>query len=459
MTLRAKFYDFWMNKRPKHLSATKIVALTFAAIILLGACLLSIPAASRDGVSCGFRPALFTATSATCVTGLVLYDTWTQWSGFGQVVILCLIQIGGLGFMSAAALMIFFLRKRIGLRQRLVMAQALSLNDIDGVVRIQRTVLVGSFTIEGLGALILTLRFWPDYGLWNAVKWGVFHAVSAFCNAGFDIFGCMDPGSSLILFQSDPVVLLTLSVLIVVGGLGFLVWEEVARLHAFRKFSVYTRLVLLTTTGLLLAGWVLICVLEWNNPATLGPMSLEDKLLNGFFQSVTLRTAGFAAIDQGQLTEPGKAVSMVFMLIGGSSGSTAGGMKTVTVVVMLLFLAARARGRSTVCAFKRTIPQKQVLDAMTIAFTLFCLVILGGIFISATSPVGLVDALFEASSALGTVGLTAGATSNLSVAAQVLIIIYMYFGRVGVLTISLGFLAGNRVEERFYYAQTNLLIG
>ena len=185
----------------------------------------------------------------------------------------------------------------------------------------------------------------------------------------------------------------------------------------------------------------------------------QDKLLNGFFQSVTLRTAGFAAIDQGQLTEPGKAVSMVFMLIGGSSGSTAGGMKTVTVVVMLLFLAARARGRSTVCAFKRTIPQKQVLDAMTIAFTLFCLVILGGIFISATSPVGLVDALFEASSALGTVGLTAGATSNLSVAAQVLIIIYMYFGRVGVLTISLGFLAGNRVEERFYYAQTNLLIG
>ncbi|MBQ8834507.1 MAG: potassium uptake protein, TrkH family [Oscillospiraceae bacterium] len=448
-----------MKNRPKSLSATKIIALTFAAMILAGALLLTLPAASRDGVSCGFRPALFTATSATCVTGLVLYDTWTQWSGFGQVVIISLIQIGGLGFMSAATLFVFFLRKRIGLKQRLVMAQALSVNDMDGIVRLQKTVLIGSFSIEAIGALILTLRFWPEYGFWKALRWGLFHSISAFCNAGFDILGCITPGVSLMEFNSDPVVLLTLGSLVTIGGLGFLVWEEIAQKRKFKKFSVYTRLVLLTSLVLLLVGWVLTCTLEWNNPGTLGDMSVPDKLLNGFFQSITLRTAGFAAIDQAQLTEGGKAVSMVLMLIGGSSGSTAGGLKTVTFIVLVLFMSARARGRSSVCVFKRTVPQGQVLDAMTIAFIMVALAMFGGIFISATSPVGFTDALYESVSALATVGVTAGATGSLSIPAQLLMIVYMYFGRVGVLTISLGFLMGDKAEERFRYAETNLLIG
>ena len=459
MSLRSKLYTQWMKKRPKALSATKIIAIVFATIILVGALLLSLPAASRDGISCGFRPALFTATSATCVTGLVLYDTWSQWSGFGQAVIISLIQIGGLGFMSAATLFVFFLRRRIGLKQRLVMAQALSVSDMDGVVRLQKTVLVGSFSIEAIGALILTARFWPEYGFLTALKWGVFHSISAFCNAGFDIFGCITPGASLMEFQSDPVVLLTLGALVVIGGLGFLVWEEIASRRSFRKFSVYTRLVLLTTLSLILTGWILTCILEWNTPGTLGPMSLGDKLLNGLFQSITLRTAGFAAVDQAALTDGGKAASMVLMLIGGSSGSTAGGLKTVTFIVLVLFLATRARGRSTVSIFKRTIPQGQVLDAMTIACIMIILAMFGGIFISATSPIGFTDALYEAVSALATVGLTAGATGTLSIPAQFLIIIYMYFGRVGVLTISLGFLMGDRAEERFRYAETNLLIG
>ena len=459
MKLRGKVHSFWMKKRPKALSATKIIALVFAAIILTGALLLSLPAASRSGVSCGFRPALFTATSATCVTGLVLYDTWTQWSGFGQVVIISLIQIGGLGFMSAATLFVFFLRKRIGLKQRLVMAQALSVSDMDGIVQLQKTVLTGSFTIEAIGAVILTLRFWPEYGFLTALKWGVFHSISAFCNAGFDIFGCITPGVRLLEFNSDPVVLLTLGTLVVVGGLGFLVWEEMAEKKRFRNFSVYTRLVLLTTLALLLAGWVLTCALEWNNPDTLGNMGLRDKLVNGLFQSVTLRTAGFAAIDQALLTDGGKAVSIVLMLIGGSSGSTAGGLKTVTFIVLVLFIASRARGRGTVCVFKRTVPQGQVLDAMTIAFIMVVLAMFGGIFISATCPVSFTDALYESVSALATVGLTAGVTGSLTIPAQLLIILYMYFGRVGVLTISLGFLMGDRAEERFRYAETNLLIG
>ena len=459
MSLRAKIFAYWMKNRPKSLSATKIIAIAFAAIIFLGACLLNLPVASRSGESSGFLTALFTATSATCVTGLVVQDTWLQWSGFGQCVILLLIQVGGLGFMSAATLLVFLLRKRIGLKQRLVMAQALSISDMDGIVRLQKTVLVGSFLIEGIGALILFARFLPEYGLGNALRWSVFHSVSAFCNAGFDIFGVLQPDAGLILFQSDPVVLLTLCCLIVIGGLGFLVWQEVQQKRSFRRLSVYARLVLLTTFALIVVGWIILCLLEWDNPRTLGPMSVGDKLLNGLFQSVTLRTAGFASIDQAGLTEGGKAVSNVWMLIGGSSGSTAGGLKTVSFVVLILFMAARARGRESVCVFHRTIPQGQVLDAMTIGTILIFLAMFGGIFISSTSDVSVTDGVFEAVSALATVGLTAGATRVMSVPAKLLIILYMYFGRVGVLTISLGFLAGNRAEERYRYAETKLLIG
>ena len=459
MPLRARLYRLWMEKRPKNLSTTKIIALAFGLIILAGALLLNLPAASRNGVSAGFLPALFTATSATCVTGLSLFDTWSQWSGFGQIVLLCLIQIGGLGFMSAATLVGVLLRRKIGLKQRLVMAQALSVGDINGIVRLQRMVLFGSFSVEGIGALILLFRFWPEYGFVRALKWGVFHAVSAFCNAGFDIFGCLNPGASVMEFQSDPVVLLTLSALIIIGGLGFLVWEEILKKKHFRRFTVYTKLVLATTLSLILAAWGLTCLIEWNNPGTLGGMALGDKLLNGFFQAVTLRTAGFASFDQARLTEGGKAIAMFFMLIGGSSGSTAGGLKTVTFVVLVLFLAARVRGNNRVCVFHRSIPQGQVLDAMTLGFLMISLMLLGGVFLSVTSPVSFTDALYETASALGTVGLTAGATGRLSQASQILIIVFMYFGRVGLLTISMGFLARDKAEERFRYAETNLLIG
>ena len=293
----------------------------------------------------------------------------------------------------------------------------------------------------------------------NAIKWGIFHAISGFCNAGFDIVGCIQPGANMIVFNDDPVVLLTLMMLITLGGLGFFVWEEVVSLHSWKKFSVYTKLVLLASGVLLFGGAAVLCLLEWNNPGTLGPMPVWQKILNGFFQSVTVRTAGFTGVDQAALTDGGKAVSMVLMLIGGASGSTAGGMKVVSALVLALFIWARARGRHTVCVFKRTVPSGQVMDAMTIAAIMLGLAVFGGIFITATSPVGFTDAMYEALSALATVGLTAGATPNLSIPAQLLIIVYMYFGRVGVLTISMGFLAGDRVEERFRYAETKLLIG
>lgn len=455
----SRFLCSFTKKRSKSLSTTRIIALVFIGLILLGTLLLMLPISSRDGVSCGLRSALFTATSATCVTGLVLHDTFTQWSGFGQVVIICLIQIGGLGFMSVATVVWFLLRRKVGLKQRLVMAQALSLNDLDGVVRLQKWVIGGSLMVEAVGATILTIYFLPQYGLGTALKWGVFHAISAFCNAGFDIFGCITPGASLMEFNSDPVVLLTLGALVIIGGLGFLIWEEVLSFPKTKKLSVYARLVLVTTGVLLILGTVLVAAVEWNNPATIGNMSVGDKLLNCFFQSVTTRTAGFAAVDQAQLTDAGKGISMFFMLIGGSSGSTAGGIKTVTMIVLVLFICSRVRGKSTVTVYHRTIPAKQVMDAMTIVAVLIGLSVFGGIFISATSPVNFTDGLFESVSALATVGVTAGATAKLSIAAQLLMIVYMYFGRVGVLTISLGFLMGDEAEERFRYAQTNLMIG
>lgn len=441
------------------LRATQVIALSFAAIILIGALLLTLPVASRSGISCGFRPALFTATSATCVTGLILYDTWTQWSGFGQAVILCLIEIGGLGFMSAASVVVFVLRRKVGLRQRMLMAQALSVEDMDGIVRLQKWVLLGSLTIQFTGAMILFFRFLPEYGLRRAVTWGIFHAVSAFCNAGFDIVGSVAPGANMIAFNHDPVVCITIMALITVGGLGFFVWEEVATVRSFKRFSVYTKLVLIASAVLLLSGAGLFLLLEWQNPGTIGDMPVWQKVLNAFFQSVTVRTAGFTSVDQAALTEGGKAVSIVLMLVGGSSGSTAGGIKTVTVVVLLLFVLARARGKNTVNVFRRSIPADKILDAMTITSVVTALCVAGAIFICVTSPVSFLDGLFETASALATVGLTAGVTTSLSIPAQYMIIAFMYFGRVGVLTLSLGFLMGDKAEDRFRYAYTNLLIG
>ena len=441
------------------LSPTQIIAITFALIILAGTALLSLPLASRSGQSVGFRPALFTATSATCVTGLIAGDTWSMWSGFGQAVILTLIEIGGLGFMSVASLVIFALRKKIGLKQRMVMAQALSVNEMESVVRIQKWVLLGSLIIQLTGATILFVRFLPQFGAKQAVIWGIFHAVSGFCNAGFDIVGNIAPGANMIVFNDDPVVLITLMGLIVVGGLGFFVWQEVATVRCFKKFSVYTKLVLIMSAVLILGGAGLFALLEWQNPQTIGQMPVGQKVLNAFFQSVTVRTAGFTSVDQAALTEGSKAVSIVLMLIGGSSGSTAGGIKTVTFLVLVLFVLTRARGRNTATVFRRTIPHEKIMDAATIVTLVVGLAMAGAIFITATSPVTFTDALFETASALATVGLTAGVTPVLSVAAQFMIIVFMYFGRVGILTISLGFLMGDKAEDRFRYADTNLLIG
>lgn len=447
------------KSKNRQMNPTRIIALSFAGIILLGTLLLMLPVSSRSGTSCPPLTALFTATSATCVTGLVMADTWSQWSAFGQVVIISLIEIGGLGFMSAASVVIFLFRRKIGLRQRMIMAQAISVDDMQSVVKLQKWVILGSLSIQACGALILFVRFLPEYGPARAAAWGAFHAVSAFCNAGFDIFGSIEPGQSVAVFNDDYVVLLTLSGLVILGGLGFLVWEEVLRVKRFKKLSVYAKLVLISTAVLLAAGTVLFLLLEWNNPKTLQPMPWHEKVLNSFFQAVTLRTAGFVSFDQAGLTDASKVVGILLMLIGGASGSTAGGAKIVTFVVLLLFVGTRLRGRTTVTVFKRSILPEKVLDAMMIVSVMIGLSLTGAMVISTTSGAPLLDSLYEAISALATVGLTAGLTPDLSLVSHLILILFMYFGRVGILTLSLGFLMGDRAEERFRYAHTNLLIG
>ena len=447
------------RKTRRSVSISRIMALTFLGIIALGTLLLSLPAASKSGKSAGVLTALFTATSATCVTGLVMGDTWTLWTDLGQAVILVMIQIGGLGFMSAASIAFFTLKKKIGLRSQMVMAEAIGASSMVDIPDHQRRLMLRAFAVEGIGAVLLTIRFAFDVPFLTALKLGVFHSVSAFCNAGFDILGFRNPGASLMDYHTDPAVCLILTALVVLGGLGFLVWDEVLRERNPHKWSVYTKLVLNTTAVLLLLGMILTCVLEWDNPLTLGPLPWPRKLIAALFQSMTLRTAGFAGVDQGMLTPAAKGVSIFLMLIGGSSGSTAGGLKTVTFVVLIMFLWNRLRGKYTVSVFHRTIADSHVLNAITIFMVMAGLGFFGGTFICATSPVPFSDGLFEAVSALATVGLTTGITPTLRPAAKIMIIIFMYFGRVGVLTISFGFLKRKPAGEKYKYANTDLLIG
>lgn len=437
----------------------QMIVLTFMAIILLGGLLLSLPISSRSGQWTSYLSSVFTATSATCVTGLTLFDTYTYWTGFGQAVILILIQVGGLGFMTIASLFFLLANRRIGLRQRVLMAQSLGIDQLSGIVKLVHHVLVRTAIVEGMGALILTIRFSLLVPFDRALWWGVFHSVSAFCNAGFDVVGAVDVGGSLIPFVGDWVVNFTIIALITVGGLGFFVWEDVLSKRSFRKTTVYTKMVLIISAILALGGGAVIALLEWNNPATLGNLPAAEKCLAALFQSVTSRTAGFYSIPQGTLRDATKTVTDVLMFIGGSSGSTAGGVKTATMGVLVLAVIAAARGRSRVTVFRRTISAQQVSDAVAVTSMVFGLALSASLVLSATNGLPMIDCLFETISAIATVGLSTGITPLLNEISQILLIILMYFGRVGVMTVSLGFLFSNAAEERYKYADTKVMIG
>jgi len=456
-----KLHKFWWQIRRGigRFSPMQIIVLVFLVIILTGGLLLHLPISAKSGEPTPFLTALFTATSCTCVTGLALVDTFTHWSTFGQVVMLLLIQIGGLGFMTIVTLFFFALHRRIGLKERLVMAQSLGLEDLNGVVRMVKLVLQRTMIVEGAGAVLLTIRFSFQMPFGKALWWGVFHSVSAFCNAGFDIMGAVEAGGSLVTYVGDPMVNLVLVTLITVSGLGFFVWDDVLRNRQFRKLSVHSRLVLLISGILTFGGAVLFALLEWNNPGTLGGMPVGEKLLAALFQSVTTRTAGFYTVAQGALTDASLILTDILMLIGGSSGSTAGGVKTVTVAVLLLSIIATARGRSRVTVFHRTINPKQISDAVSVVGMAIIIAFGGAMFLSVSNGLPFMDCIYETISAIATVGLTTGITPSLNAVSQIIIIVMMFFGRVGIMTISLGFLLSDRAEERYRFAETKVLIG
>lgn len=456
-----KYFSIRKAKKVRHpFSPAQITTLTFAALVLLGAGILSLPISSRTNQSCGFLTALFTSCSSVCVTGLSLVDTYTQWSGFGQAIILLLIQVGGLGFMTIFSMFLLMLREKIDLKNRMLLQYSYSLNDIQGVIRFLRRVVRLTVVVEFLGAVILTIRFSQDFPIGNALWMGVFHSISAFCNAGFDILGTIRPGSSLMYYSNDWVVCGVAMALITIGGIGFFVWDDLwVHRRNLRKISVYSKLVLIISAILVFGGALFFGGLEWNNPMTLGPMTTSEKILCALFQSITTRTAGFSTISQSSLTQGSQAISCIWMLIGGSSGSTAGGMKTVTVGVLLLSAISNSRGKSQLTIMKRKVNHSQISLATSIVTMMVSLALVGALVLTIFDHVDFLRALYETTSALGTVGLTADVTPVLSVFSQSLIIIFMFFGRVGITTISMGFLLGDRSEEYFHYAETKLLIG
>jgi trk system potassium uptake protein TrkH len=412
----------------------QLFAIGFAAIILLGALLLWSPAASKDGASIPFVNALFTSCSATCVTGLVVYDTWSQFTLFGQIVILCLIQLGGLGFMTFAISFSMALGRRIGLRERIDVSEAVSAGRLGGVVKLVKRTLYGTLIIESMGALLLAVRFSRDFGWGTAIWYGIFHSISAFCNAGFDLLGIIKPGTSLMYYVGDPTVNLTIMALIVLGGLGFVIWDDaLTKKFRFRSLELHSKLVLLCTLGLIVVSAALFLITERNG--VFAGMTPGTKLLAALFSAVTPRTAGFNTVDIASLSEDGTFLTTLLMIIGAGSGSTGGGMKISTFAVMVLSLVAYMKGRRDVNAMQRRINQDICRRAFCSAL-LYMFTALAGIFlICLLQPLPFKNVAFECFSAIGTVGLTTGITTKLVSASKLVIILLMYAGRVGSLTL------------------------
>ena len=419
-----------IKKKP---SAAQVMAFGFAAIILLGGLLLMLPVCNRSGQSIPFLNALFTSTSATCVTGLVVYDTYTQFTFWGQFVILLLIEIGGLGFMTVALLFSMALGRRIGLKERSLLAETVSAMQIGGVVRLLRHVLLGTLFFEGAGAALLSFRFIPEFGLARGIWYGVFHAVSAFCNAGFDLMGVRAPFSSLTGYAGDPLVILTIASLIIIGGLGFIVWDDLRACgRHWRRYALHTKVVLACTGALILGGTLLMLLLE--HGASLAGLRDGKRLLAAFFQAVTPRTAGFNSVDLARLGHGGRLLITLLMFVGASPGSTAGGVKTTTLAVVLASLSSYLRGRRDVNLFHYQI-EPQVVRRAYCSMTLYTLLILGGSFVLTAQGAAAERAVFETVSAIGTVGLSLGLTPFLPALSRLALILLMYAGRVGSLSV------------------------
>ena len=440
--------------RRGQISPARVIILGFLLLIFGGTLLLMLPWSTRTPGGANFLDALFTSTSATCVTGLVVHDTVGYWSGFGQAVILLLIQIGGMGVVTVAVALFIFSGRRIGLKERWVMQESISAPQVGGIIRMTGFILRTALIIEGVGALLLALRFCPQFGLWKGIWYGVFHGVSAFCNAGFDLMGSEVPYSSLTAYGADPLVCVTVALLIIVGGIGFSTWQDIAGNGCRLRQS---KLILLTTFLLLLAGTLYFACYEFRLPQW-ADMDPGERVLAAFFQSASPRTAGFNTVDLTQMSELGRLVTILLMLTGGSPGSTAGGFKTTTLAVLLLSAWAVFRRRSSAECFGRRLPEAVLRNASAIFWLYLTLFFLGGALICCIDGVALLDALFESASAIGTVGLSIVGTANLSAPSRLILIFLMYFGRVGGLTMIYAVTAGT-LNLSSQYPQESVTVG
>lgn len=425
------------------LSTTRTIMLSFLLAILAGSMLLALPVSSADGQPVPYIDALFTATTAICVTGLVTVPTFSAWSVFGQAVILVLIQTGGLGVITVLSALLIGLHRRISLGDRMLIQDSFNLNTLSGIVKFIRKVLIGTFAAEGIGALLYMTVFIPDYGV-KGIWISIFNAVSAFCNAGMDIIS----EDSLCAYVTDPIVNLVTCALIILGGIGYIVWWDVGRViksdrrsgtKLFRRLTLHSKIVLSVTALLIFMGTAAFFLLEYHNPLTLQPLSLPDKIMASFFQSVTTRTAGFATIPQQYLTNASAIVSLLLMFIGGSPVGTAGGVKTITVAVLLVSAFSAIRNQSDSVLFHRTIPRHAVGKAVAVVCMGFIVMSASTLLLSICTGADVLDIAYEAVSATATVGLTRNLTPSLNLWGRLIIIVTMYFGRVGPISLVIAF--------------------
>ncbi|MDD2418634.1 MAG: potassium transporter TrkG [Oscillospiraceae bacterium] len=455
-TVLNKFINKMRNLKPG-----QILIIGFASVIAIGTILLALPIATTSRGSLSPVDALFTATSSVCVTGLTVENTGVMFTLFGQIVILILIQIGGLGFMTMASLIFMMIGRRISLRERLIIQEAYNLESIQGVVKLVRTAVFITFTAEFVGAAIISIRMIKQFGIAKGIYQSIFLSVSAFCNAGFDALG---QAASIREYVADPIINITIMCLVTFGGLGFPVFIDILRKRRLSRLMIHSKVVLLVSAVLFISGALLIGILEWNNTKTLGQFSSPVKVMASCFQSVTLRTAGFETIPQGDMTPSGTLVSTILMFIGASPASTGGGIKTSTFFIVMLAIFTTVKGKQDCNVFRRSINQQSVRKAYTIAALALCLVLVDTVVISAVENITngartLSEVLFEVVSAFGTVGLSTGITGGLYWISKTLIIITMFIGRLGPLTLSMTISGAALTHDTLHYPEERMIIG
>ncbi len=435
------------------LNPPAVLAAGFLGLIFIGTILLNLPIATTSGISIGFIDALFTASSAVCVTGLIVVNTALHWSLFGKIVILILIQMGGLGIMTMATSVALIIGKKIRLKERLVIKEQLNHETMGGLVKLTKYVITVTLGIEAIGALFLSFKFIPIYGISKGIWFSVFHSISAFCNAGFDILG-----NSIVPFVGDFWINLVLSLLIILGGLGFAVYADIYNHRKFKKLNIHSKFVLSITAILLLGGAVLIFLIEYTNPLTLKQLSMSNKLIASFFQSTVTRTAGFNSIDMSSIRDSSAFLMIMLMFIGGSPGSTAGGIKTTTFATLILTTISTIKGEKDVGVFNRRLGEDVINRSLAIIMIGLTWILIVSFILTITENAVFLDLVFETTSAFATVGLSRGITSSLSPVGKLLITLTMYVGRVGALTMAFAF-GHRRKHKSFREAEGHIIVG